>query len=595
MRSLSIIIRKPRVYFFSKGMALAQEIIGWAILFASFTMAISPRAEMITKDGMSDNSDSQVIEANKDIPSQVNEKLSEVEKNIPESALDNKDSKATKPEENISVPVMKAEEGTSPQAVGVEEDISSPVTEPDKNVASQVNEQVNKTEKNISEGASGSTDDKTTKPEENMPLEEVKTEKKIPQAGVVEKKVPADTKAIKPEEKISSQAVKADQKASPATAVKKNIAKENTNSIPGNIKDIFKSMHPYLTVIEEFNDNLFQFKGDQTVDYITKFYPGMIFKNKSFDDNNNRKPEIYLNGGMESLRYARENQFNDQTPYGRGSFRFNLGRMDFYTYADAKRNRNSTSSLNEEDLKEFIDSWQYNYGQDFKLDLNKVDLELQYNHVEYSYLGAEVKMSNHTRNVLAMRDSFKISPKTKVFVEYAHGWIDYNKNTASNWDYDKYWIGLNGKISPKINGLVKLGYTFTKAKNVKDINGKGANIQLTYKASPRLNYRIDLVNAIGDPNLLSDSVTRSKGASLGLSYLPPWVKKLRLNTDVSYWQRGTDYQTRDNFFQLTCTPEYMLKRWLKISLAYNFEQRMSKTKSHEYTNNTLDLKVTAEF
>lgn len=378
-------------------------------------------------------------------------------------------------------------------------------------------------------------------------------------------------------------------------ADKKNIdtAKNFSSEKDGSIKDILKNVHPYLTAVEEYTDNLFHFRSDKIIDCITKLYPGLIFTNKKPEDT--KKPEIYLNAGMQSLLYARESQFNDQSPYGTGYFKFGLGKTEFYTYASAKKNRGTPSDIADFDAETFIDSWAYEYGQDFSLKLNKFDVQLQYNHAETAYIGDQLKSSNHMRDTLAMRDSFNISSKTKVFVEYAHGWMNYYKNHADDWDYDKYYIGLKGKISPKINGLMRFGYIFTKMKDRKDINGRSVDINLNYKASPRLNYNLQFVNTIGDMNLLSSSATKARGISLGVNYLPPHLKKLRLNTNVSYWIRGNDRESRDNYFNVYIGPQYNLKKWLRIGLQYGFARRTSKAPSHYYINNTVNLTVSSEF
>jgi hypothetical protein len=357
------------------------------------------------------------------------------------------------------------------------------------------------------------------------------------------------------------------------------------------LKATLKNIHPYIIGIGEFTNNLYQTKTDPVNSYVTKLYPGFEFKRST----SQKKFDLYLNAGLQILRYATEDQNDHTNPYGKGFVKYGLGKFGFITSASVMRTRGTASDVGNQEVQRFVDSWIYEMGQDFKINFNKLETDIQYNRGLYSYVSDEYKPSNHIRNVIALRNSLKILPKTKIFVEYAHGWLDYDKNIAQNFAYDKYIVGLKGKIFKKLEGTIKGGYSSNKRKSVKDLNGKTIAANLTYKASPRLNYRLNVVQGLGDINLLAENITKYQGISLGCSYLPPFLKKIRLNGDVSYYQRGSDYQTRDNYLLVSFNPEYRFRKWLLFGLKYTFEDRTSKTKLQEFKGNTISLSVNSEF
>jgi hypothetical protein len=360
---------------------------------------------------------------------------------------------------------------------------------------------------------------------------------------------------------------------------------------PNYIKGIFKNTHPYIAAIGQFDDNIYHTKGDTTYDYVTKLYPGFELKSKISP----KRFDAYLNTGVEVLRYAKNSQHDTASPFAKGFLKYNFGNLGFITSASSRRFRGTPSDLADEEIKEFIDSWQYDMSQDFKINFNRFDVDFQYNKSLSGYEEEEFKSSNRTKDVIALRNSIKISPKTRLFAEYAHGWVNYDKDTSKNFDYDRPVVGVNGKIFRKLEGTIKVGYNFNRRKTLKDLNGSLFSAFLTYKASPRLYYHLNAVNGLGDLNLISEGITKYKGASIGISYLPPFLKKLRVNSRVGYWQRGSDYQTKDNYWEVSFRPEYKLKDWLMFGIGYTFQNRNSKLQENDYRNNRIEISMFSEF
>ena len=360
---------------------------------------------------------------------------------------------------------------------------------------------------------------------------------------------------------------------------------------PNYLKGVLKNTHPYIIGIGEFNDNIYHVKGKETYDYITKLYPGFEIKSKTSP----KKFDAYLNTGFEVLRYTKNRKHDHESPFVSGFAKYGFGKVSFITSAASKRLRGTPSDLDDEEISEFVDYWRHQMSQDVRVTFNRLDIDLQYNKSLYGYEDEEFKSSNRAKDVIALRSSMKIFPKTKLFAEYAHGWLNYNKDPSKNFDYDRPGVGLKGKILRKLDGTIKVGYNFGKRKDLKDPSGALYNAVVTYKASPRLHYSLNAVKGLGNINLISAGMTKYQGVSMGLSYLPPFLKKLMLKSSVGFWQRGSDLQTKDNYWQVSFRPEYKFKEWLMFGLGYVFENRSSKEQEKDYRNNRIEMSVISEF
>ena len=74
-----------------------------------------------------------------------------------------------------------------------------------------------------------------------------------------------------------------------------------------------------------------------------------------------------------------------------------------------------------------------------------------------------------------------------------------------------------------------------------------------------------------------------------------FLKRLKLTTNVGYWQRGSDYQTKSNYWQVMFKPEYKLKEWFLLGLGYYFDNKSSKSQESDYRNNRIEISVVSEF
>jgi hypothetical protein len=375
-----------------------------------------------------------------------------------------------------------------------------------------------------------------------------------------------------------------------AKTEKENIPKEEKSS---KLKNFAKNIHPYIKIKEDFNDNLFLTHIDEVDDFVTKLYPGLEFKNET----SKRKFDVFVNTGVEVLRYANHREHDVENPYGDISLKYGLGKFGLYTNVGAKKHQSTKGVLTEyANTKGFTYYWLYDYELSFKADLNRFDYELKYLHADYSYEDEEFYDNNRDINSVALISAYKAWPKTSILFEYDHGWHHYTKVHGSGWNYNRYWVGLRGNIFHKLTGLVKFGYEMTDAKTDKgkDKNTNTVSINLGYKASPRINYTLKINRTIRDSDALD--TTDSTNISLGANYLPHFSKKLRFGANIDYREDEYDESDRkDKRYGLSLTSEYKLKKWLILAGSYKFSRKESDKETAEYKNNIVSLELTAKF
>jgi hypothetical protein len=386
----------------------------------------------------------------------------------------------------------------------------------------------------------------------------------------------------------------AEKKAEEQKKKKEEIVKEEMKKAEerlAKIKNFLADLHPYLNVEETYDDNIYRLKTNKKSDFITKLFPGIQYRSKNLANRTN----LILNGGWQIIKYADRNIYNDESPYANAVFARGLGRYNLGLSASAKKSTSISSTFADNPIERFIDSWNYDFNADLKTDFNRFDYSLQYNHSVAAYEDNQDKLNNNSQDAVAFRSAFKLLPKTKLFLEYGHGWHHYPKKKANGWDYDKYLVGLDGKIFAKLEGTIKSGYMTTKQRTGKDINGNVVDVNLSYNASPHLRYSLGLVQGLGDTALITGNVSRNRGITLGCDYFPPFNNKLSLKTGISYWQRHYSWEEREDVFGASFGPSYKFKKWLILGLSYKYEKKTSELKVNDYKSNVTTLTITSEF
>jgi hypothetical protein len=353
-----------------------------------------------------------------------------------------------------------------------------------------------------------------------------------------------------------------------------------------------KNIHPYTKLNAQHHSNLYLVPSEPKEDFAATTQAGLLFNTKLAK----KKVEVYLDGGEEIIKYSSQTVDNTDHPYARGLLKADLGKWKLAFMASVDKQRSTESLLENIGEPNFVDFWIYNYGSSTKFNLKRFESELQYQHTGISYVDNQYVPSNNNTDILAIKNSYKILPRTKIFVDYAHGWLDYYKNNNNSWNYDRYWAGIESKFLRKFASEIKYGYIASNPKVGRHETGNTFSTKLEYKPSSRLACYTQAINGLGVSDLLNSSVTKVKKALLGINYLPlSNNKRLRLQTEISYREEHYEPDSRQKYFNVFFRPEYKLKKWLTLGLNYNYNERRSNIKTQEYIDNNVAFTLDCEF
>jgi len=360
---------------------------------------------------------------------------------------------------------------------------------------------------------------------------------------------------------------------------------------PGGIRNFLDSFSAYLEFKESVNDNIFRTSEDIEGDLVSELSAGVKFG----DPTSGKKTIIFADGGVVFEQYAEHDEHNVENPYFDLLISHGLGQFAAALEYNFIKDQSSFTDLSTTAREGFVDYFQHKSKLNFDVDWNRFLWQLAYSHKEIAYEEGEFRLSHSYKEDLAgFTGSLKLFPKTYVFLEYDRKWKDFNKGGDVDRAHDEYWVGLNGKISSKVKGLIKFGYEeghFPEEHK----SSSAVNIDLEYQTSKRLAYNLEIERGVGSSSVSTDELDHSQRFALGCTYLPPFNKKLKLIAKISLDSDEYESGREDKGYNFTLTSEYSLKQWLKFIAEYQFEKDDSDVTLAEYKNNIVSFKIVSEF
>ncbi|MEA3489009.1 MAG: hypothetical protein U9R44_01535 [Candidatus Omnitrophota bacterium] len=359
-------------------------------------------------------------------------------------------------------------------------------------------------------------------------------------------------------------------------------------SVIATIGDVYLKLKDGLElgvdVKEEFDTNIYQtwdIKNRQ--DFITTVSPkvsytldsgilgGILYgkKNRSKSD---VLPEIKLSLDMDIEYYMRTpelNKDNSADSFLQPQFSVQLTPEDnlklYYRSSFKRQNIANIDPIGSEKEKKKVDTRTTSYGVDYTFGPKEQTWTVSYSHNETEHDDEDTLDTK--QNDWNIRTNLNTTPSylPKIFLDY-EGQVSDQSNGKKN--THELFLGLDGKMSPKISGEVKAGYGLAFAEGGKNVpyGSFVANVDLTYRITNRFSCTFDFKKTLEDvsffgieespetsgeildagtgtatdtfnvPRQLRDSMEYS----VGCSYTPPFLSdNLRLNADVS--QRELEY------------------------------------------------------
>jgi hypothetical protein len=223
----------------------------------------------------------------------------------------------------------------------------------------------------------------------------------------------------------------------------------------------------------------------------------------------------------------------------------------------------------------------------------------------YSLSGGVFWTANH---MLEAADLFDLnSLGARVDLHYAYntqrdlfaGYRFRTQNTTGlsrHNDHD-FHAGVSGRILPKLNGSLSVGYQFRKGGNLtsRDYGTLSATASATWTLSKKANLTGRLLRDFA--TLVSDTATLSTRGSLVGTYALSSRWSLSAGADlgqIDFLNRPREART-DTSAGLNAAVHYSMNDHLKVSLGYAYLKNWSALPTLDYDRSTLSLNVSSRW
>lgn len=393
--------------------------------------------------------------------------------------------------------------------------------------------------------------------------------------------------------------------------VKKEVPKKEREyrvSFLNRLDRYLKYLHPYVEIGGTVDDNIYLTHGDEKQDFITTVVQGGKYE---IGGKPKRKTYILLDGGLETSYYGRSHRAGRYNPYANValSHRFNrLSLNGIYTFKhdQIQRSQMEDTPVTKGDLINYYKSY---YGAGAKLNLNRLIIEPQYTFTKLVYKKDDFKVPfSYTDHTAYLDLDIKILTKTYLLIDYRYTIRDiykrheriataFTKDThVGNYTHTKYWVGVEGKFFPKINGMVKWGFQKQDYEGGPNFKYYILNSILYYHPTKNLSFDLEFKRKNQESSRTGEETKDDTIVTIGCEYTPPILKNLSVDAEFSYSDYTYHSYRKDRLYKGTLSSEYKLTKWMKVVGEYTFDKRKSDEELlDEYQNNITTVKCVFEF
>jgi hypothetical protein len=229
---------------------------------------------------------------------------------------------------------------------------------------------------------------------------------------------------------------------------------------------------------------------------------------------------------------------------------------------------------------------------------------IDYNYDEYEYTNNNQSFRDLNRDKLGATFFYRIAPKTRLLFQASVTNYDYDdQRLDSGITFNQtsvrqlYTTGVEWNTTAKTTGIFRIGYqkqAFDDAR-FNDISGLSYNLNLIWK--PTTYTRV----SFGTKRETSESAQLNEGAFVSTSYSVNLAHSLTKMTKLSAQYRlsnddivsSTNRVDKRNIIKVAAT--HSLRKWLNISLSYQYQEKSSNIEQFNYDSNTIGLTLETFF
>jgi hypothetical protein len=397
--------------------------------------------------------------------------------------------------------------------------------------------------------------------------------------------------------------------------------------------NILSKFQPYITMQEEYNDNINLTPKNKIDDFITTIYPGMKFSTS----NGNYGIDMDYRLGL--VFYAKEEDYNYIGHEGTLNAWYTLGRRltfrvrEYLIRSEEVRERDySTAALENQYLLStmrqraiylrnvFEPSIEYQFGKEDRLSLHYrsniyvnqnpqfrdsredfINPRLTYwfnirNGVSLEYgltLGHFERSSDLTGHMAMGRYTYRFNPRTSIFGEYTFLRRDF-KSPSIDYGVQRPSLGIEHAFSPTLTGRAQLGYFWQKPSKGSTTGGLYYDASLSQRTK-KTTYTLTFQGGYNEDYFTAENLGFTK-YHRAIGTVSHQLKE-RMTVGLSGSLERAEFRSnqRDHIWGIRGDASYRLLKWLTISVEASHRENRSSIDIRDYSEYRGLFKVTATF
>jgi hypothetical protein len=368
-----------------------------------------------------------------------------------------------------------------------------------------------------------------------------------------------------------------------------------TAGAAGNIRMGQMEIHPFLSLKEEFSDNIYNTSTEQKSDRIFVTYPGI---------------KVQLPVRMHTLEAEywivdrRYNEFRgedttDQHVKGLVDLKFgSLFSLTAYGVFDKAHEPRSSSSTG------FIEVYRTNSGSAsavYQL-TGKSKVQLDYDRTSWNFVTSSFR--DRDESLVSGYVYYRFLPKTSAFIEYDHKTAEYKEPTSSPLDnsMDSALLGLTWEVTARSKGTIKVGRTSKDYTEniVKDFSLWVWSLDIDHKFSEETSIVLVGKRQVNETNAFNTAyfITTGLYGEFSHRFMSKTAFLLRGSSGTDKYSNAVPPSTIAREDKTTLAGvglKYFMKDWVDIGADYNKRNRDSNIDVNDYTETVFSISVNMSF
>jgi len=351
---------------------------------------------------------------------------------------------------------------------------------------------------------------------------------------------------------------------------------------------------PSIRIEEKYEDNIFLEATNKDSDFITTVTPG-ISLDLPFGDY--RASLAYVLNAVKFAEHPRQDSYNHGVIAFLG---LNFTKFKF----TAENNFQDTKEIADTELSRRIHRSRNDVRANAGTDLPRINLDLGFRNIFDDYKETAWQHEDKYENIFLLKGSYRMLPKTSLFLEYNLGGVRYYTSHNPNADYHQGFIGIEGKLTARSISVVKVGYQARdyKRSGVADFYGLVTTVSIAEKFTARdiaklafLRSAVESTYSVNNYYVANRFITeyshnftdRFSGSLSGAYQLNKYPKE---TTEGSETKRR-----KDNLWSAGILLNYKFRKWVSLELGYRYDGRESNFGVFDFGDNISTLNITVEF